>query len=861
MSAGFREEQTRRMVELLEARPALRGYKLCEVYTHAADTLVLGGLRQALTELEMGQRLPKGWALIALGGYGRRQMSLRSDVDLQLVVPKRADPRPVMERLLRPVMEARIKLGHGVRTVKESLALASEERTYATAVLTSRHLAGDPQVTESIRRPTYRDLAGRKLPWLLEGLAEERAKRVVRLGDTVFVQEPDLKNGLGGLRDAQLVGWLARLTGESVAMRVIFAGDLLLRVRMALHTLLCFKSDRLTFEYQDQVAELLGLAGEEPARTLMQEVQRATRTLDRYAARALATTAARMNPEPRKRIEGQPRFVQVGDQLASADGSPPLSVADVVDALTAVTTTNRRPEADLELGLEMLAQHQGDELTSSGELNRLLLHLLLDSRPGAQRALSVMHATGLLCRAVPEFEPLMGLVQRDLYHVYTVDAHSLRAVDTLRRLARGDLESQMPLATQRMRAVKKRRLLAVAALLHDIGKGYGPGHQARGAEIAVDIARWLGLDPDVLPAMDLLIRHQAHMALIAMRRDLADPRPIRSLARLVGDVETLDLLYLLTLADWSSVGPEAFGAWHQQLLDRLYERTHDALEKPDLFSDPEGIVRERHAALLQAILTDVPEAPGALTEPIDDFVAALPTRYFHATDEAQMVADYRLWLTARGQEDPVVHVDHEPPHHGTVTLVGRNRAGLLADLAGALADSGHGVLSAAIHSLSDGVVLDRFRIGDPHGKLDSARSVERLSERLSAAFSEPVSRMSVSRSGTMLPIAGLPAVQTEVVASNHAATEHTVFDVVAMDCAGLLHYIATYFHAQGLSVDLAFVATEGHRVRDSFYVVDGAGLKLTADQAEWLADALGHALTRFIDQQTPAPPMSPGGGG
>jgi len=879
--------------QILEDLPDTPGYLLCERLTWEVDSIVLEALGRALTATMPpspgGVRLPDRWALMALGGYGRGQMCLRSDIDIQVVIPDGApDPEPLMEVFLDQLTRRGLKLGHGVRTVTESLLLAREEPTFATAALTARHLAGDPTTTESVRAPVYQHLAGPGLMHLLEFVQADRQRRAERLGDTIFVLEPDLKHGIGGLRDAQLVGWLGLVTGRPFDRKVAFSEDLLLRVRLALHALVTFKCDRLSLEYQDMVALALGYTGEDdaPAEHLMRDVHLALRALSSRARRHLETAAHRLSTPRRVPLELHPGWVRItgsvrGDRLARADGASPRNVADAARALRVAAHTGLQLEADIENAFEDLAEHlrvsndsndsamlaatapasptttgrikRPRDLPADPELAALLLELFLDSNPGASMALHSLHRSGLLITLVPEFGRVLGRVQRDLYHIYTVDEHTLRALDKLKALARGDLPA-FELATQRITelAPTTSRALHVATFLHDLGKGYGPGHHERGAELAAVIGPRLGLTPAEVETVRLLVRHQADMPMICLRRDLADPRPVRGLARLVGDEATLDALYLLSVADWSSVGPQAFSSWQRSLLDALYLRTRDHLRDPGVYADPKGLADKKRDQLAALVLGEVPQAPGAATDPIDDFCSALPTRYFQLVDVPTMQSHFRLWSAYLDDRKPRIDVRHDAAHgQSVVTVVCGDSPGVLARLTGGLAEVGAEVLAAEIASLASltstvgdsaaGSVLDVFRVADPHERFAGLRGSALIEGAIIRALAGEPMR---PRRGNGLAPPALRPVKPAVEVHNEAATGHSVVDVIAADRPGLLFDLAGFFHAAEVSVDLAFVTTEGRVAHDSFYVVGRTGEKLTDARLGELEKALTEHLSR-----------------
>ncbi|MCA9515656.1 MAG: HD domain-containing protein [Myxococcales bacterium] len=854
----FADRNKEQVLRLIAEDERCAGHTLCDVVTYAADTVVIEACEQALAEAPVepdgsgGSGLPERWALTAIGGYGRGQMCLRSDVDLQLLIPDdAADPERFMRALLDRLSVHRLKVGYGVRTTTEGLMLAREDATFATAALTSRHLMGDPTITEAVRGSVYQHLAGPGMATLLETLVADRARRAERLGDTVFVLEPDLKHGMGGLRDAQLIGWLALVTGRPFDRKAMFAEDFLLKVRMALHAVASFKCERLAFEYQDQVAAILGLQGgpdEAPAIELMRQVHLAMRAIARRARRHIELAGDRLRAPSRAAVPGERRFLRLGDRITRVDGALPRTSADVVEALRAVVATGLPLEAGLEDGVETVRRHIDAAAADDPALNALLVEVLADPAPATSQALHLMHHTGLLTAIIPELRAVEGRLQRDLYHVFTVDEHSLRAVDLLKAIARGDHADEHPLATAAWPGVPSQRALAVAMLLHDIGKGYGHGHHERGAELVPTIAGRLGLDEAETELVRLLVRHQADMAMICLRRDLSDVRPIITLARTVGDRATLDALYLLTLSDWRSVGPDAFASWHRQLLRTLYERTVAFFQRPGVFADPAGIAEAQREQLLREELGELPEIPTAKSDPIDDFCSALPTRYFISARPGRLRDHYHLFAEHVASGAPSAHVARlGDGRHIEVTVVCGTQPGLLARLAAAIAGNRLGVIAAEIYSLAGDVALDVFRVADPYGVLAEERRRDRLRDALLDAVNGVHREARRDATTTLWPtvIDALPPIAPRVSASNEAASDHSVFDVVTGDRDRLLLDIADYFHGEGLSIDLAFVTTEGRTARDSFYVVERGG-------AGKLEDARAAAVAARLEERLAA---------
>lgn len=807
-------------------------------------------------------------ALVAVGGYGRRELCPHSDLDLWLLVEQK-DPRAqeLAETMLYPLWDLRLAVGHAVRTVEEALAQARADLTACTALLDARLLAGERALWERLQSAIPR-LCERDGNELVRRLRRERDERHARFGDTVYLLEPNVKNGQGGYRDLLVGLWAAKArfgvrdfddlvaSGQASPRQVqslVAARRFFLQLRTAAHLFARRQQDRLTFEVQEAIAPRLfpdprpsQHAGVESAvepsvEALMQcyflHAKAVTRETDRLLSRGLI--------EPQRR----PTLHQVDASFSLFNGKLALNDPEVF---------RRRPaemvrifNVALDTGAEIyghtrdLIAEQVTEarLTEDQAAGRQFLRLLVDDRDRRSPSLlEQAHDLGLLSALMPEFAPCTGRVQHDLYHVFTVDQHQLYAVGRLKALARGELTAELPMATQAMREVKGRVPLYLGTLLHDVGKPLGKGHAETGARLAVTIAVRLGLGAEEVAETEFLVRKHLLLSHLSQRRDLNDVAMIANLAQELGDEEALRQLYLLTVADMSMVAPGNLTEWKEQLLRELYSRTLAFYHRgADLGgADRRSLVQKRKKRVAE--LLGEPEAA------LQDWFSSLPDRYVALTPPQKLARDLRLSRRRRG---PVaVEVAHRLRRGvSDLTVCAEDAPGLLAKITGVLLAHRVDVLGAQIHTrVVEGRVveaLDTFTTRDRYGRpiTDSARW-EKVEEDLARVLSgavEVAALVEEHRTRSSLPERKLPRVRTEIKVDNEVSNEFSVLDVFTEDRLGVLHTITRTLAALAIDIHLSKVATEASRVADVFYVHQGGG-KLTPGQVEELRSALAAAL-------------------
>ncbi|GLX51924.1 bifunctional uridylyltransferase/uridylyl-removing enzyme [Streptomyces hygroscopicus subsp. hygroscopicus] len=758
---------------------------------------------------------PQGVSLVAVGGYGRGELSPRSDLDL-LLLHDGSDPTAVAalaDRLWYPVWDLGLDLDHSVRTLAEARRTAGEDLKVQLGLLDARHVAGDLGLTTALRTAVladWRNQAPRRLPELKE-LGDERA---ARQGELRFLLEPDLKEARGGLRDATALravaaSWLADAPREGLAE----ARRHLLDVRDALHLSTGRATDRLALQEQDQVAAELGLLD---ADVLLRQVYEAARVISyagdvtwREVGRVLRSRAVR--PRLRAMLGG-------GRQVAERS---PLAEGVVEQDGEVVLARAARPERDPVLPLRAAAAAAQAGLPLSpyavrrmaagtrplptpwpAEAREQLVTLLGSGRPTVE-VWEALEAEGLISRLLPDWERVRCRPQRNAVHVWTVDRH---LIETAVR------------ASALTRHVHRPDLLLVAALLHDIGKGWPGDHSVAGEIIAKDVAARIGFDPEDAAVLSTLVRHHLLLVDTATRRDLDDPATVRSVAEAVGTQSTLELLHALTEADALATGPAAWSAWRGSLVGDLVRRVGALLagEVPDEPA-PTAPTAEQERLAIEAFRTGGPvlalrarsepvpaeEPPGA-PEPLGvELLIAVPDQTAVLPAVAGVLAVHRL--TVRTAELRTLRLP-EDVHDGDGSV-------LLLDWR----------VAAEYGSLPEAARLRADLVRALDGSLDIAG---RLAER-DAAYPR--------RRGLLAPP---PRVTVAPAASHHA----TVIEVRAQDAPGLLHRIGMALEKAGVRVRSMHVSTLGANAVDAFYVTTGAGEPLPAGDAGSVARALEETL-------------------
>jgi [protein-PII] uridylyltransferase len=815
-------------------------------FSRAIDGL-LSALFAAGTSKYTGCSKLPGISMGAVGSYGRRSLSYQSDLDIRLLAEDEATAQAVAETLLYPLWDAGITIGHQVVTVDKVLELGSDDLPTATSLLDWRPLAGDDSMIRRLDDRAFSSLFGiGSVGRFLDKLAEKADERVERYGGSVYLLEPDVRNGAGGLRDYDLVHWTARARWRVAKPRDLVkfgvlisrewepierAGRFLLHVRNLLHLSSGRRNDRLSFERQEQVAEAMGYGNDGPA---------VERFMSDYYRHARALTQARdmlflrAAPPPLRR----PHEARLGNGLKLINGK--LTFAGAPDSEPVLVLRLYYEALRRDTGVFPFARTQVVRLTSSPqfcerlreseEAARLFVKMVswVARSPFAHGSvLAELHDVGLLTAMVPEFAPVVGRVHHDIYHVYTVDVHSIKAVDRLRELSRGELANEFPVASHLAAEVARPNVLFFATLLHDVGKDIGgSNHCERGAELIEGILTRLRLSPSDIREVQHLARKHLIMYHTATRRDIEDPLTIEEFCREVHGHEGLRELFLLTLCDVGTTSPESLTSWKARMLDELYLAAESRLDNGTLD------VLEAKEAIVSDVLKQAASREEA--EQVTRFLGTMPERYIFANAPARIIEHARFALESSDAPARVKVVSVDLPY-AEYAFLADDRPGLLAMIAASIAAAHVEVVAAQVYSFTDDRgrprALDLFWVHTGErirtGKTLSARFEQNLLSQLRDGIDARSVLGKLPQQAGRWSSRVTPAVPTRVSIDNRGATRETILEVITRDRPGLLFELSDAIQRERLAISLAKINTEGNQVADVFYVTEQDGVKVT----------------------------------
>ncbi|MGE3636543.1 MAG: [protein-PII] uridylyltransferase, partial [Sandaracinaceae bacterium] len=654
-------------------------------------------------------------ALVAVGGYGRGMVGLHSDIDVLFVCDDPQDRHVALlaEGLLYPLWDLGLEIGHAVRGVEETVALAKGDLRTATTLLDMRRIAGDKQILSDLLRLGRSRVFEVGLESFLDQLGEDRASRHERYGGSLYLLEPEVKSGCGGLRDLDLAGWAAKARwnvedtdglvkhGALLSREVdelSAAREMLWRTRNLLHLRAGRRQDRLTFEDQEEIAVQLGFIDGVTlgVEQFMQAYYRHAKVVEQTSERMLARARERHGSRSVRTEPIDEHVLLFGDTVTFRDSARLEDEPGL--ALRLYDVARERGLAPYSFAREAIARATnepawGERLRQDPEAARRFIAALRGGpiAHGRRSLLGELHELGVLLAMIPEFGPVTGRVQHDVYHVYTVDVHSVAAVDRLAAIKRGDFINELPLASRLAAELPRPDPLFLGLLLHDIGKAHGKDHSRTGALMARPIAERLGLSPvDVAHVVWLV---EAHLRLYhwATRRDTTDPDVIAEVAREVETIDRLRDLYLLTVADLSTTNPKAMTSWKARMLEDLYLATARELE----LGGSGGAARRADAIRDEACagFVDDPDR-----EELDRFLVQMPDRYLLA-NPVDAIRDHARACVARKGDPLLLRV--RPGSSADVSelvVVTDDRPGLLAQVGAALAGLRLSVVTAQVYT-------------------------------------------------------------------------------------------------------------------------------------------------------------------
>lgn len=882
-------------------RESRSGRRVNEANSDLTDRVVrrLFALAEEI-HLERGGRVESGVVVIAVGGYARREMSIQSDVDLLLLYRDALTPfiEFIAERLQYWLWDAGLSIGCATRTIEDTVEIGREDVTVRTAVLTARFLCGDGEFFHAFADRIRDELLPDPLAFAIEQQELVR-ERQLEYGDSLYLLQPNVKEGAGALRDYHAAYWVARGTQPSVRNvddllhfgllteaemdEYRSALDFLWRTRNELHLQTKRPNDQMSFGLQEEVSEGLGygsmaealtaskVTGPQAGATLADlrfqpddpdlPVERFMRDYYRHA-RAIKSYSELVIEQCTHRVD--PRAARTAPETAVADGfcivdgqlviphaahlrEDPLRILRVFSvAQQHQVRLSRMAQRLIRENLELL-----DESLRSSKAASEIFMAVLDGEARVMRTLMTMNEVGVLAQLIPEWEHIVFRWQHVIYHTYTVDVHSIFLVEELRRLWRGKYARAMPELTELMQEVEDRSVLFLGCLLHDIGKGFGGDHSNKGLVRAVPVIERLGLSGERAERVLFIVQHHLLMSHLAQSRDLADAKLILELAQICGDRTNLRNLYLATFADIRASSVDAWTDWKGQLLRELYERTAEMLEtgaeRPDqaVALLEARVERRREGAWEELVRLGIGEGK------IDSHFDALPRRYFLSHTPRQIARHAQLVLRF-GDGCRVVTANRDMKGGFTEFIVcAEDVHGLYSQVAGVMTACGLNILGSHVYTTRAGLALEIYRTHTPHGGPDERAllwaEVEELLEAVLAGEIEV---------GDLVRRRRRPVGQTRppsrkdprVLISNTESEFYTLVDVIADDRIGLLYDATRTIGEQGFEIYISKAATIKDQVTDAFYLKDSNGKKIKdPERLDRLREALLEAVRGGLD--------------
>jgi [protein-PII] uridylyltransferase len=785
--------------------------------------------------------------IVAVGGYGRGEMAPYSDVDIGFVTPYKptAWTEQVIESMLYVLWDLGLKIGHSSRSVDETIRQAKGDLTIRTALLEARFIWGDREIYEEARSRFMNDVMRDTARHFVSEKLAEREQRHRQMGDSRYVVEPNVKEGKGGLRDLHTLFWIGKYVNRvsSVADLVDVglltkaelsqfqrAENFLWAVRSHMHNIARRAEDRLTFDLQIEVARRMGFIerrGRSAVERFMHFYFLTAKTVGDLTGVFLAHLDDTMAKRGRRYIPAffsKPRnldgFVLDRGRIALPDDeflrADPVRMVEIF-ALADKHELEIHPNAMRAMNRD--AHFINHKVRTDPRANALFLGILTSPRD-PQTVLRWMNEAGVFGRFMPDFGRVIAQMQFDMYHHYTVDEHTIRAIGLLSRIEKGALKEDHPLATNIIQKINSRRVLYVSVLLHDIAKGRGGDHSVIGAEVAMKLCPRLGLNPAETETVAWLVRWHLLMSATAFKRDLSDFKTIMDFAEVVQSPERLRLLLLLTIVDIRAVGPGVWNDWKRQLLTDLFDSAEELIRPGHKHRGRRERISEKRDRLEHRL--------GVAQEAFDRLVARFPDAYWIAEPDDVLEQNARHLLAA--EQSPLSIFAQSYPERGAtlVTVIAADHPGLFYRIAGAIHVAGGNIIDARIHTLRDGTALDNFLVQDPlGGRFENPEQLERIETAIREALENRQKMI------TRLDKRPLPRTRAEnfevppqAIIDNKASNRFTVVEVVARDRPALLAGLAYALFQCKLVVHSAHIATFGERAVDSFYVTDLFGGKI-----------------------------------
>ena len=777
----------------------------------------------------------EGFALVALGGYGRQELYPFSDIDLMLLYdPARKDElKSLVEAILYPLWDTGLEVGHAVRTLEECMADASEDFFFRVAMLDARLIAGSAPLFAKLTEKYKTVYIEGKRQEFLDDMLEQRLKRETQYGRHTYLLEPHIKEGCGGFRDIQSMVWTAHvvfglqdlaslqeagLLSLEEFKRFEQAQDYLIRIRNRLHYVSGRKNDQLFFEHQEEMAQAFGftnakdmLAVEHFMREVYGHMQTISVTTDLFFEHVEEVLGSDDAPMAGKTLEPGIEVRHNKIHLANTErirSEPKLFMRLFYQSSRIGKSLHFRTRKAITANL----QRVDDKLRHSRRNAKLFLSILVAPEPF--RVLEEMLDTGFLTTYIPELAKVESLAQHDVYHVFTVDRHLVQTINELEKLKEDESNTYA--------VVSSPHILFLAGLLHDVGKGFGHGHADRGADLARQVGERMGLTTNELGILDFLVRNHLFLSHTAQRRDLEDEDLIMRCARQVNTPEKLAMLYLLTIADARATGPTVWNDWKAALLLELYLKLALLLDRKDLSAQEQERSAELGAQWIREKVSELlPQ--GAKTNFdlfSDDYLLSFPP---------EVIVQHINYAKKLDKED-VLFLHEQSRDSWSLLVITRDRSGLLARIFGVLALHNLNVLAAKIFTWGDGTAVDTIEVSSAISETYDWQDWEAMENELHLAIKQRLG-LEHRLSRKLAPLRNRPQgvqqrLAAKVAIDNEASEIYSIIEVFSEDRIGILYDITKALSDFGISIYRARIGSKADQVVDVFYVLDNDGKKI-----------------------------------
>ena len=826
--------------------------KVLKTYTEITDDVI--NLATEIAKSEYRQKFKKEPILItimAVGGYGRAEMAPYSDIDLLFLLPKKSsiEYQRVIETVLYALWDMKLKIGYAVRSIEECLALGRKDFTIRTALLEHRHLIGDFELSKELKKRLWSNLFQNSGAEFIEAKLKERQIRHAKNGEARYVVEPNVKEGKGGLRDLQTLYWILKYiykaeTPEELIKYDVFtnsefkafkqAEEFLWIVRCLLHLIAGRNEEILHFNYQVEISNLLNFrkkGGRESVELFMQTYflrAKQVGELTRIFLTAMEARHVLNKPNIRNSIRNAFKFAHENAPKGFIFEHGRLNISDpktfLKDPKNLILLFKHGLEIEMLIHPDALRLVAGnlacvnEKYRKDPETVKIFLELLLNYN-NPERALRRMNEVGFLGAFIPEFGRIVAMMQFNMYHSYTVDEHTIQCIINLALIENKKLTEDLPIASEILEKGVNRKVIYLALLLHDIGKGLPEDHSIAGSRIASKVSKRLGLDAAETELIVWLVKNHLLMSDVAQKRDISDPKTVKEFVNIVQSKNRLNLLTVLTVCDIRGVGPQAWNNWKAVLIRQLYRDSIVALEDGNLLSSIESIKTAKDKLKSKLHKNSHKYNKNSFERHYDRFWLGLDTEthvtlfsLINSLNEDQVMSD----ITTDKSRDAT-----------RACFVMNDHPGIFARLAGSIALFGANVVDARTYTTKDGIATSAFWIQNKERKPFENSDTEKLKALIKKSLSgEFVTRDALIKKGKFKDSEKEFKIPTTITFDNNGSDIYTIIEVDTRDRLGLLFDLTRTLSGANISISSAIIATYGEQAVDSFYVKDLVGLKI-----------------------------------